>query len=174
MLDTYSPSGIPTRLLPRPGPMDAKDKVEMYAGAAIRSVDTMAQKDTTGPEANYQRSVRGLADHAKQDIAALQAQANALPAGSPARAAIEQKIEARGDQFQRELQGETRYGEGQIKAKRGGQEGKKFVDRLPPYLQQCVKNEGVAIPGTNIGIKPRFDNGGIGGGPTGATATLRF
>ena len=172
--DSYSLSALSPALLPKLGPMDPKDRIDLYADPAIRSVDKMAQKDVTGPEASYQRSVKSLADSAKKDIADLQAQAAKLPAGSKERVAIEQKIDQRGDQFQRELESTTRFAQDQIKAKRGGEEGDKFAKSLPPYLQQCVKNKGVAIPGTNLGVVPRFDNGGVTGGPTGVSIGGKF
>jgi len=50
-----------------------------------------------------------------------------------------------------------------------------LTSNLPGYLGDCVKNKGIAIPGfSGASLEPRFDNGGLGGGPTGANFTLRL
>lgn len=50
-----------------------------------------------------------------------------------------------------------------------------LASSLPGYLGDCVKSKGIAIPGfTGASLEPRFDNGGVGGGPTGANFTLRL
>ena len=48
----------------------------------------------------------------------------------------------------------------------------KLKDAVPGPIKAVV--EGVTIPGTQASIKPRFDNGGVKGGPTGLDFKLKF
>ena len=45
-------------------------------------------------------------------------------------------------------------------------------DAVPGPIKAVV--EGVTIPGTQASIKPRFDNGGVKGGPTGLDFKLKW
>jgi hypothetical protein len=48
----------------------------------------------------------------------------------------------------------------------------KLKDAVPGPIKAVV--DGVTIPGTQASIKPRFDNGGFKGGPTGLDFKLKF
>lgn len=48
----------------------------------------------------------------------------------------------------------------------------KLKDAIPAPLKMVV--DGVPIPGTQAKIKPRFDNGGVTGGPTGLDFKMKW
>jgi len=48
----------------------------------------------------------------------------------------------------------------------------KLKDAVPGPIKMVV--EGFEIPGTNAKIKPRFDNGGVKGGPTGVDFKMKW
>ena len=48
----------------------------------------------------------------------------------------------------------------------------KLKDAIPGPIKMVV--DGFQIPGTDAKIKPRFDNGGVKGGPTGVDFKMKF
>lgn len=48
----------------------------------------------------------------------------------------------------------------------------RLKDAIPAPIKMVV--EGVPIPGTQAKIKPRFDNGGVTGGPTGLDFKIKW
>jgi hypothetical protein len=48
----------------------------------------------------------------------------------------------------------------------------KLKDAIPAPIKMVV--DGVPIPGTQAKIKPRFDNGGVTGGPTGLDYKMKW
>lgn len=66
----------------------------------------------------------------------------------------------------------TRIPEGPAQSKSEISTNDKLKDAVPGPIKMVI--EGFEIPGTNAKIKPRFDNGGVKGGPTGVEFKLKW
>jgi hypothetical protein len=167
-LNLVTPGGIDLSIRPN---LDynhqASNALQVQGDAALAALDAPATANTTGPEAKLRAFIKGQMDDALRSIRADEDTAKKLPLDSPERRKLEDQIDARAARYRNDVTVETLRTADAIKKRPGGDGAlAKFTALLPGYLQEAVKRGGLHIPGVPGAVRPRTDNGVLGG-PTG-------